>query len=112
MEENIGNFPYPALNRKQLLNPLFCKSIISIHLFDNWCDTLCTSTILKFEYRSYCPNQRCSPWLSMNAKEKLSVKRVDNSVGMMFCLENWWKEKDGVDAIIVVNVLSILEYVD
>ncbi|XP_061351907.1 E3 ubiquitin-protein ligase RSL1-like [Gastrolobium bilobum] len=75
VENNTGNIPCPALNCEQLLDPIFCRSIISEQLFVKWCDALCNSAVLEIQDRSYCPYQTCSALVINECKGK-SVKKV------------------------------------
>ena len=41
--------------------------------------------------------------------KKIGVKRATTRIGMMLCLHNWCRGKDGVGVIIVVTGLSELQ---
>ncbi|KAK7275363.1 hypothetical protein RIF29_16479 [Crotalaria pallida] len=86
VEENVGNIPCPALNCKQLLDPLFCRSIISKQLFDKWCDTLCASIILNLGHRSYCPNPSCVALVINECKGQAKRVQCPNCKNY-FCFE-------------------------
>ncbi|KAF1890177.1 hypothetical protein Lal_00025510 [Lupinus albus] len=86
VEDNTANISCPALNCKQLLDPLFCRSIISNQLFDKWCETLCTSTVLNLENRSYCPNQHCSSLVINECKDEAKKVKCPNC-NKFFCFK-------------------------
>ncbi|XP_061351908.1 E3 ubiquitin-protein ligase RSL1-like [Gastrolobium bilobum] len=87
VEENIGNIPCPALNCKQLLDPVFCRSIISKQLFDKWLDALCNSAILEVQDRSYCPYQACSVLVINECKAKYVKKVQCPNCKQYFCFK-------------------------
>lgn len=59
LEETVGIIKCPALDCEQLLDPLLCRTIISVELFTKWCDLLCDSSVLGSE-KCYCPYRNCS----------------------------------------------------
>ncbi|KAJ4952882.1 hypothetical protein NE237_029714 [Protea cynaroides] len=59
VEERVAQVPCPSLNCEELLDPLSCSQIISVGLFEKWCDLLCESTVLGYE-SAYCPFANCS----------------------------------------------------
>ncbi|XP_044499385.1 probable E3 ubiquitin-protein ligase RNF144A [Mangifera indica] len=58
VEDHEAMIGCPELNCKQVLDPLWCRTIISESVFAKWCDVLCDNYVLGFE-RSYCPNRNC-----------------------------------------------------
>ncbi|KAK7264367.1 hypothetical protein RJT34_31974 [Clitoria ternatea] len=85
VEDNIGNIQCPALGCKQLLDPVFCSSIISKPLFEKWCDALCASTLLEVKHRSYCPYQDCSALVITECEYVEKVKCPN--CNRMFCFK-------------------------
>ncbi|XP_074343524.1 E3 ubiquitin-protein ligase RSL1-like [Apium graveolens] len=59
LDDSVAIIKCPALHCEQLLDPFFCRLIISAELFSKWCDCLCESSVLPLK-RSYCPYQDCS----------------------------------------------------
>ncbi|XP_059650145.1 uncharacterized protein LOC132295899 [Cornus florida] len=59
IEENNPNFGYPSLFCRQMLDPLSCRHVIPAQLFNQWCDMLCDSALLRLD-ACYCPYQDCS----------------------------------------------------
>lgn len=59
VEDNVASIKCPALDCNHLLDPLICQTIISVELFNKWCDLLCDSSLLVLD-RCYCPYQNCS----------------------------------------------------
>ncbi|XAR59593.1 hypothetical protein NMG60_11015481, partial [Bertholletia excelsa] len=59
IEDRVADVKCPGLDCEQVLDPLFCRSIVSPNLFVKWSDLLFERAIVGFE-RCYCPNRRCS----------------------------------------------------
>ena len=94
--DDTGNIPCPAWKCKQLLDPMFCKRIISRNLFDKWCDALCFSALPEVQYRCYCPYEGCSA-LMINECEDESVRKVQClNCKQYFCFKCQvpWHEKN------------------
>ncbi|XP_047312658.1 E3 ubiquitin-protein ligase RSL1-like [Impatiens glandulifera] len=58
-DDNIASIKCPGLCCDYDLDPLSCRLILPIKLFEKWCDFLCKDTILGLNH-CYCPNQQCS----------------------------------------------------
>ncbi|XP_077240380.1 E3 ubiquitin-protein ligase RSL1-like [Tasmannia lanceolata] len=59
VRDNIAKIECPDLECKKLIDPLYCRSILSRETFVKWCDILCESEILGLK-RAFCPNRNCS----------------------------------------------------
>ncbi|XP_059650000.1 E3 ubiquitin-protein ligase RSL1-like [Cornus florida] len=59
VNNDVADIKCPGLNCEQRLDPLTCRPIMPAKLFDQWCDVLCESAVLRFE-RCYCPYWFCS----------------------------------------------------
>ncbi|KAK1379360.1 IBR domain, Zinc finger, RING/FYVE/PHD-type, E3 ubiquitin ligase RBR family [Heracleum sosnowskyi] len=81
VEDSVAIIKCPALDCELLLDPLLCRTIISVELFTKWCDCLCDSSLLLYE-RCYCPYQDCSALIinecggSVSKTKCLNCKRL------------------------------------
>ncbi|XP_047319634.1 E3 ubiquitin-protein ligase RSL1-like [Impatiens glandulifera] len=57
-ENNVTSLKCPRLLCDFYLDPLSCRSILPVKLFERWCDLLCEDFILGFD-NCYCPNLKC-----------------------------------------------------
>ncbi|OMO88668.1 Zinc finger, C6HC-type [Corchorus capsularis] len=86
---NLANINCPALGCNFLLDPLSCRPIISSHLFQKWCDLLCSAVVLQY-YSSnsvYCPNQNCSALIVNECKNHEPTKSSCPNCKNMLCFK-------------------------
>ncbi|KAL5701980.1 RBR-type E3 ubiquitin transferase [Ranunculus cassubicifolius] len=58
-EYNMSEIKCPGLDCVELLDPLVCQSILPKNVLVRWFDSLCESTVSKYQ-RVHCPFQECS----------------------------------------------------
>ncbi|KAF5193835.1 Rbr-type e3 ubiquitin transferase [Thalictrum thalictroides] len=58
-EYNMSEIKCPGLECTEVLDPLRCRSILPVRVFESWCDALCETTLLQWQ-RVYCPYSDCS----------------------------------------------------
>ncbi|XVF65699.1 hypothetical protein PTKIN_Ptkin09bG0270200 [Pterospermum kingtungense] len=77
---NVAYITCPALECKFSLDPVSCKSIITKHLFDKWCDLLCHATVSNYYSKRfiYCPYRDCSALILNECKDKVQKCNCPN----------------------------------
>ncbi|XP_070027873.1 uncharacterized protein [Nicotiana sylvestris] len=71
----IADIQCPYVDCGKLLDPLVCRTMIPLSIFEKWCDLLCKQAHLGFE-KCYCPYQDCG---------ELIVKECGDVVGKSEC---------------------------
>ncbi|PIA50510.1 hypothetical protein AQUCO_01300920v1 [Aquilegia coerulea] len=76
-EYNFSDIKCPGLDCDELLDPLICRSILPVKVFERWCDVLCEKTILPFQ-RAYCPYSECSALILNECGGKIMKTKCPN----------------------------------
>ncbi|KAK6279504.1 hypothetical protein POUND7_019771 [Theobroma cacao] len=80
LEYNIANISCPALDCEFSLDPISCRPVISNHLFNKWCDLLCSATVLEYysDRSVYCPYRDCSALIVNECNDKVDRSTCPN----------------------------------
>ncbi|CAK9142060.1 unnamed protein product [Ilex paraguariensis] len=85
ISENVAKIKCPALDCDALLDPLYCRPIMTQQLFDKWCDLIFEDKILGLEH-CYCPNTNCSALIVNECGGIVKKSQCPNCKGV-FCFE-------------------------